>query len=135
MLLRPPATDRDSAIEAMVVGFRITSSTGFEVSDEALRDRAVSAYDRAYHPAGGARQLAAIIDTPDRTEGLAAVTVPTSVIHGDIDPLVAVTGGRATAAAVPGADLLIIPGMGHDLPAGAWPQIIDLIVATAKRAA
>lgn len=134
MLLRPQAPDRDSAIEAMVAGFRLTSSTGFEVTDEELRDRAVSAYDRAYHPAGGARQLAAIISTPDRTAALAGVTVPTSVIHGDIDPLVNVSGGRATAAAIPGAELLVIPGMGHDLPTGAWPQLIDIVVRTAKRA-
>ncbi|HEX3648667.1 MAG TPA: alpha/beta fold hydrolase [Pseudonocardiaceae bacterium] len=134
MLLRPQAPDRESAIEAMVAGYRLTSSTGFVVTDEELRDRAVSYYDRAYHPAGGARQLAAIIATPDRTEALAGVTVPTSVIHGDIDRLVNVSGGRATAAAIPGAELLIIPGMGHDLPTGAWPQLVDTIVRTAKRA-
>lgn len=134
MLLRPPAPDRDGAIAAMVAGFRITASTGFEVTDDELRDRAIDGYDRAYHPAGGARQLAAIIATPDRTEALAGVTVPTSVIHGDADPLIDVSGGRATAAAIPGAELLIIPGMGHDLPAGAWPQIVDTVVRTAKRA-
>lgn len=134
MLLRPPAQDRDSAIDAMMAGFRITASTGFEVTDEELRARAVDGYDRAFHPAGGARQLAAIITTPDRTEALGGVTVPTSVIHGDVDPLVDVSGGRATAAAIPGAELLVIPGMGHDLPTGAWPQIIDTIVRTAKRA-
>ncbi|HEY3752605.1 MAG TPA: alpha/beta fold hydrolase [Pseudonocardiaceae bacterium] len=134
ILLRPPATDRESAIAGSVVAFRVTASTGFEVTDESLRERAEAGYDRGYHPAGSARQLAAILTTPDRTEGLAAVTVPTTVIHGEIDPLVNVSGGKATAAAIPGAELLLVPGMGHDLPAGAWPQIVDAIVRTAKRA-
>jgi pimeloyl-ACP methyl ester carboxylesterase len=134
VLLRPPATDRDSAIAGSLVSYRVTASTGFEVTDESLRERAEAGYDRAYHPAGSARQLASIITTPDRTEGLAGVTVPTMVIHGENDPLVDVSGGHATAAAVPGAELLLIPGMGHDLPSGAWPQIIDAIVRTAKRA-
>ena len=62
------------------------------------------------------------------------MTVPTTVIHGEIDPLVNVSGGKATAAAIPGAELLLVPGMGHDLPTGAWPQIVDAIVRTAKRA-
>jgi pimeloyl-ACP methyl ester carboxylesterase len=61
--------------------------------------------------------------------------VPTVVIHGEVDQLVDPSGGRATAAAVPGAELVMVPGMGHDLPTGAWPQIVDAIVRTAKRAA
>jgi pimeloyl-ACP methyl ester carboxylesterase len=134
MLLRPPATDRASAIAGSIVAYRITASTGFEVTDESLRERAESGYDRGYHPAGSARQLASILTTPDRTEGLSGVTVPTMVIHGEVDPLVDVSGGKATAAAVPGAELLLVPGMGHDLPIGAWPQIVDAIVRTAKRA-
>jgi pimeloyl-ACP methyl ester carboxylesterase len=134
VLLRPPAADRAGAIAGSIAAYRITASTGFEVTDESLRERAENSYDRGYHPAGGARQLAAILTTPDRTEGLAGVTVPTMVIHGEVDPLVDVSGGKATAAAVPGAELLLVPGMGHDLPAGAWPQIVDAIVRTAKRA-
>ncbi|HEX5406144.1 MAG TPA: alpha/beta fold hydrolase [Pseudonocardiaceae bacterium] len=134
ILMRPPAADRESAIAGSVAAFRVTASTGFEVTDESLRERAESGYDRGYHPAGGARQLAAILTTPDRTAALGAVTVPTMVIHGEVDPLVDVSGGKATAAAIPGAELLLVPGMGHDLPTGAWPQIVDAIVRTAKRA-
>lgn len=134
VLLRPAAPDRESAIAGAVSGFRVFASTGFEVTDEYLRDRAAAAYDRGYHPAGGTRQLAAIIAATDRTEALHGVTVPTMVIHGEADQLIHPSGGHATAAAIPGAELLTIPGMGHDLPTGTWPQIIDAIVRTAKRA-
>jgi pimeloyl-ACP methyl ester carboxylesterase len=134
MLTRPPAADRAGAIEASIDAWRLIGSTGFEITDEHLRDRATVLYDRAYHPAGSARQLASIITTADRTEGLRGVTVPTMVIHGEIDQLIDMSGGRAVAAAVPDAELLVVPGMGHDLPTGAWPQIVDAIVRTAKRA-
>lgn len=135
VLLRPEAPDRESAIAAGVHANRVTASTGFEVTDEELRDRVTAAYDRAHHPVGSTRQIAAILASPDRTEGLHGVTVPTLVVHGEVDHLVDPSGGRATAAAIPDAELLMIPGMGHDLPNGAWPQIIDAIVRTAKRAA
>ena len=75
-----------------------------------------AAYDRAYRPEGTARQLGAILASPDRTEGSAGVRLPFLVIHGEADPLVTPSGGQATAAAVPGAKLLTFPGMGHDLP-------------------
>jgi pimeloyl-ACP methyl ester carboxylesterase len=134
VLTRPPAADRESAIEASVAAWRVIGSTGFEITDEYLRERGAALYDRAYHPAGAARQLAAIVTTPDRTEGLRGVTVPTMVIHGEADQLIDISGGRAVADAVPGAELLAVPGMGHDLPTGAWPRIIDAIVRTTKRA-
>jgi pimeloyl-ACP methyl ester carboxylesterase len=81
-----------------------------------VRERAGAAYDRAFHPAGNSRQFAAIATQPDRTARLAAVTAPTLVIHGEADPLVDPSGGRATAAAIPGARLHLVPGMGHDMP-------------------
>lgn len=133
-LLRPPAPSRELAIESSVAAYRLICSPGFEVTDEQLRDRATAAYDRGYHPAGSARQLAAILTTADRTAELGALTVPTLVVHGAADPLIDSSGGTATAAAIPDAELLMIPGMGHDLPTGAWPQIIEAITRTAKRA-
>lgn len=133
-LLQPVKPTREETIEARVVGYRVTASTGFEVTDDHLRERATLSYDRAYYPPGTSRQLAAILTATDRTEALHAITVPTTVIHGEADPLVDVSGGKATAAAIPGADLVLIPGMGHDLPTGAWPQVIEPIVRTAKRA-
>jgi pimeloyl-ACP methyl ester carboxylesterase len=132
-MLRPPATDRESAIAEIVAGYRAIGAPGFPATDEELRARATSSYDRGYHPAGSARQLAALLTASDRTEALHDVRVPVMVIHGEADPLVDISGGRATAAAISGAELLIIPGMGHNQPAGAWPQIIDAIVGNTER--
>jgi pimeloyl-ACP methyl ester carboxylesterase len=83
---------------------------------------------------GFARQLVAIMASGDRTEKLGGVTAPTLVIHGLDDPLVTPSGGEATAKAVPGAELLNIEGMGHDLPIPVWPQIIDAIVENTQKA-
>jgi pimeloyl-ACP methyl ester carboxylesterase len=80
------------------------------------------------------RQLAAIVASGNRTRQLRDVRVPTLVIHGTADRLVSPSGGRATARAIPGARLMRIPGMGHDLPRGAWPRIVDGIVENAARA-
>jgi pimeloyl-ACP methyl ester carboxylesterase len=132
---RPPAASREEAIRGSAQSSRVFSSPGFAVSDEYLLARATAKYDRSYRPAGRLRQIAAIAAAPDRTRALRAVTVPSVVIHGEADPLVHVSGGRATAAAIPAAELVIIPGMGHDLPRGAWPQIIDAIVGNIARAA
>ena len=82
-----------------------------------------------------ARQLGAILTTPDRTRDLESVAVPTLVIHGSDDALVNVSDGRATVAAIPGAELLVVDGMGHDLPREVWPEIIDRISALIDRAA
>ena len=133
-LMRPPASDREAAIAAAVATSRVIGSPGFEVFEADLTRRASAKYDRAFHPEGTQRQYAAIIASPDRTQPLGAVTAPTLVVHGEADPLIDVSGGRATAAAVPGAELLVIPGMGHDLPRGVWSAIVDAIVANAARA-
>jgi pimeloyl-ACP methyl ester carboxylesterase len=134
VLGRPPVASRADAIANAVAGSRVIGSPGFPVDDAERLRRATSKYDRAYRPFGTLRQYAAAAASPDRTAALRGVTVPTVVIHGDSDPLIDVSGGRATAAAVPGAELVIVPGMGHDLPRDAWPEIVDAIVRTAKRA-
>jgi pimeloyl-ACP methyl ester carboxylesterase len=131
----PPAANRDEAIENGVRGNRIIRSTGFEIVEPDVRERIAANYDRSYRPLGSLRQTAAILVSPDRTAGLHDVTVPTVVIHGTADPLVDVSGGRATAAAVPGAELVLIPGMGHDLPRGAWAQVLGAIGDNAAKAA
>jgi pimeloyl-ACP methyl ester carboxylesterase len=89
------------------------------------------AIDRAYHPVGFARQLRAIVTAPGRLERLHSLGVPALVIHGDADILVPVENGRRVAAAIPGARLLEIPGMGHDVPKRVWPQVVDEIAAIA----
>jgi len=92
-------------------------------------------YDRSNHPEGQARQLAAIMAHGNRAPLLASVRAPTLVIHGSDDPLVSVEGGKDTAAAIPGAELLLIPGMGHDMPAPLFPKLVDAISTHTHKAA
>ena len=133
VLTSPPTFDREAAIERGVRVWRVLQSPAYPRSDERLREMEAGFYDRAHYPAGSARQLMAILASPDRTAGLRSVAVPTLVIHGEADPLIDVSGGRATAAAVPGALLRTYPGMGHDLPDELWDEIVGEIVANTKR--
>ena len=135
-LIQPPARTREEVMDRRLQSQAITGSPDYPTSDAELRDRAGQAFDRSFDPAGGARQFAATLASPDRTADLAEVRVPTLVIHGADDPLIQVSGARATAAAIPGAELLVINGMGHDLPRQVWPQVIDRIsshIASAER--
>ena len=109
-------------------------SPGFPLDERGLRERAGLSFDRSHDPAGVGRQLAGILASPDRTENLRELKVPTLVIHGAQDNLVGVSGGRATAAAIPGAELAIIEGMGHDLPRELWAEIADRVAGLVKRA-
>ena len=122
------------AIESTLGVFDLIGSPGFERDNDELRRVAGLSWERGYDPAGSGRQLAAILAGGDRSRELATITVPTVVIHGTRDRMVPPSGGRATAQAIPGARLLMIEGMGHDLPRGAWPQIVDAIAANASRA-
>ncbi len=131
-LLTPPPADRAGAVEATVATARVIAGSLFD-EDEA-RSRATEAYDRCFHPAGPAFQIAAIAATGDRTERLREVDLPTLVVHGREDPLVTLSGGEATAAAVPGADLLVLGRMGHDTPPLYWSQMADAIFGVAVRA-
>ena len=88
-----------------------------------------------HHAARDQDGIAHVADRGDRTEALKQVRVPTLVIHGEVDPLVTLSGGQATGAAIPGAELLVIPGMGHDLPPEATPRIVEAIVANVRKAA
>jgi pimeloyl-ACP methyl ester carboxylesterase len=133
-LLAPPASDREGAVQRAVDTYRVIGSLGFEFDETGLRERAGLSFDRAYDPAGVARQLAAILTTADRTPDLARITAPTLVIHGAHDALMNVSGGRATAAAIPDAELLVVDGMGHDLPREVWPELLDRITALIGRA-
>jgi len=133
-ILSPPASDRAGAIERAVRAYRVVGSPGFPFDELGVRDRAGRSFDRAHDPAGAMRQLAAVAASGDRTAALRRVTVPTLVIHGRDDIVAAVSGGIATAQAVPEAELLIIEGMGHDLPRALGPQIIDRISRLVERA-
>ena len=121
-------------IEHMERLFGVIGSPGLPQDIEDLHAIASASYDRDHDPQGPGRQLAAIIASGDRTPELRRITAPTLVVHGSADPLVAPSGGRATARAIPGAELMMIEGMGHDLPRAAWPALIDAIAAHALSA-
>ena len=130
---RAPAT-REAAIEQGVASSQVIASPD-HFDEDLARQRSTAAYDRGWHPAGTARHLLAILSSGSRSEGLAGLSVPTLVIHGDQDPLVTPSGGQRTAEVVPGAELLVLEGMGHDLPAAYLGPVIDAITAHAARTA
>lgn len=133
-LMRPTPTERDEIIASSVETQKVIGSTGFPFDEERARERALSAYERCFYPDGAARQIAAITASPPRDEALGGLTIPTLVIHGDADPLVPIEAGIDTHESIPNSELLVIEGMGHDLPRGAWPQIVDGISKLSERA-
>jgi pimeloyl-ACP methyl ester carboxylesterase len=134
LFLLPPVITREGAMDRAVLFNRTVGSPAYPTDETELRDRAVRAFDRAFNPHGVARQLAAAMTTPDRTEDLRRLDLPTLVIHGAEDPVIAVSGGQATAEAIPGAALVVIDGMGHDLPRPLWPTVAEHIAALVARA-
>ena len=133
-LMSEPPTERAAFIEHSLASQHIIASDGLGNTEERWRARAAASFDRCFHPEGVARQLAAVGASPDRRPGLGALRMPVLVIHGAEDPLITLAGGEATAAAVAGSELLVIPGMAHDLPPDAWPTIVAAIVANVHRA-
>jgi pimeloyl-ACP methyl ester carboxylesterase len=130
----PPATNRDEAAERHLAGLRAWGSPAYFDVDRITAD-AHAAYDRCWDPEGRARQAMAIASSPSRVDALAALQVPTLVVHGDADRLVPPENGRATADSIPGARLEIVEGMGHDYPPQLWPRMIELITRHARSAA
>jgi pimeloyl-ACP methyl ester carboxylesterase len=128
-MLETGPTTRQGLIDQALVSWRRTGSPALGIDEAWVAEVTGRAFDRAFDPAGTLRQFAAIVGSPDRRPGLAAVAVPTLVVHGTIDPLVTPPGGEATATAVPGATLLLIDEMGHDLPRAVWPQVLDALAS------
>ena len=129
------APDGASLEEVIPYGININraiGSPGYPAAEERLRANIARDYNRSFYPEGAARQISAIMEDGDRRKRLAKVTTPTLVIHGVHDPLVPVEGGRDTAKSIPGAKLLEIEGMGHDLPLELVEQIADAVAAHAK---
>ena len=124
-LMSPPQSDRAAHVEQAVRNWAVLSGPLYD--PDRARRRAAASFDRSFHPLGSAFQFAAITADGDRTERLKEVACPTLVIHGRADRLIDVSGGEATAAAIPGARLLVLDEMGHDLPEPLWPQLIDAI--------
>lgn len=128
-----PATSREEAIQRALEASKLIGSPGFPFEPERVAAVAGRAYDRGFDPAGIVRQAAAVIASGDRTPRLRDLRVPTLVIHGLADPLVDPSGGRATAAAIPGARLVEIDGMGHSIPLPLVPRLVDEIAAHVSR--
>jgi pimeloyl-ACP methyl ester carboxylesterase len=126
-LLTGAAHDRETAAERMVRVFRVIGSPGYPRDEAWIRDAAARSFDRAHDPDGIRRQLAAIVTATDRRPLLRRLRMPALVVHGDRDLLIRPSGGHATARAIPGAKLVVFPGMGHDLPAELQPEIADEI--------
>lgn len=134
LLLRRAPQDREGYISHVVNVFSVIGSRGLPQDTELTREVAARMYERGVDPAGTGRQLGAIIASGDRTLQMHKIAAPTLVIHGSKDPMVAHSGGVATARAIPGARMITIQGMGHDLPSAAWPQLLDAISEHARAA-
>jgi pimeloyl-ACP methyl ester carboxylesterase len=126
-LRTPPPADREGYIDAVAQKSFVWSSKRY-ADLSAARELAAASYDRCYYPEGRGRQLAAIIASGSRADPLRSLQVPSLVIHGLDDTLIAPSGGERTAALIPGAHLLLLPDMGHDRPEPLWPQICEAIV-------
>jgi pimeloyl-ACP methyl ester carboxylesterase len=133
LFAKPPTTPEES-IQLAMVGRRALLGSGDPFDEAFERARATRAVQRAYYPVGTGRQLLAIMAAEPRLERLQSVRAPTLVIHGKDDILVPIENGRMVAAAVPGARLLELEGMGHDIPKRVWRQVIDAIAETARQA-
>ena len=129
-----PKVDLEGYLDHAVKGSQVIGSPGFPADEAEQRARILADYRRAFYPVGFLRQYAAVVASPDRRPRLARVTAPTVVVHGEADPLVPVEGGRDTAANISGAELRIVPGMGHDFPAALHDTLADAIFSAADRA-
>lgn len=133
-LLSPPASQRQEYIENHLKTFRIIGSPKFAFNEEYHRQLAGRLFDRSFYPVGMNRHFLAVLSQSNRKPALAKVKVPTLVIHGANDILVPVEAGKELAEVIPGAELLIIEGMGHDLPKEVWPSVVEAITKNTNRA-
>jgi pimeloyl-ACP methyl ester carboxylesterase len=134
LLFSPSPTDRDGHIARHLENLRAWGSPAC-YDEEWLSAQAGEAYDRCFHPQGIGRQMMAIMASGSRTTALGGVRVPALVLHGDADKLVDPSGGRRTAAAIPGARFVLIEGMGHDYPPAHWDRLVELVTVHARAAA
>ena len=134
VFLQKPADSKEDYAERIVKIFKLVGSPDFERDDDELRELADLSWERGIDPHGATRQLGAVLAAGNRTADVKRIDVPTLVIHGKADRLIRPSGGKATARAIPNARLELIEGMGHDLPRGVWPHILDGIEQTAERA-
>ena len=134
LVSQPPSTARADVVAHSVKNRRIYASTRWPFDEEAVAALAGASYDRAYYPEGAARQYAAILASPPRTERLKRLNLPALVMHGTADTLIPWQAGAHTAACIPGSEFVLIDGWGHDLPAPGAPLLVDYIAAFVRRA-
>ncbi|MGN6130601.1 MAG: alpha/beta fold hydrolase [Nocardioidaceae bacterium] len=134
LLLTPRGRSREAYLTQSARLWKMIGSPLYPDTPESVRDRAGETWDRGVSAAGVARQMAAILSQPDRSRRLRSLRVPTLVIHGMSDKMVHVSGGRATSRSVPGSELLLVPGMGHDVPVELHDTFVDAIRRNADRA-
>ncbi len=127
-----PTENLEAFLDSSVEGAKVMGGT-YPVNEALVREQALSDFHRSYYPVGFQRQYAGIMASPDRRPKLNTITAPTVVIHGDIDPLVPVEGGRDTAESIPGAELIIVPGVGHEMPAAVLDVFVDGILSAVAR--
>lgn len=133
MLKRPPPKgDFEAQLAHFVRLFRALSGPGFPIDEAALRARLQRSLTRSYHPAGTMRQLLAVVASGDRSALLRRIASPAWVVHGDADPLLPLPHGRDCAAKIRGAQLDVIPGMGHDIPPSLVPVLAERVIAHAR---
>jgi pimeloyl-ACP methyl ester carboxylesterase len=130
----PPPTSRTEVVNWTVALFKVIGSPGYPMDEAWIREVAGQSYDRSFDPAGVARRGLAVYASGDRTAALSRVTTPALVVHGDADPVFQLPAGCATAAALPHAELLVVPGMGHDLPREIWLTLVAAISQLVDRA-
>ncbi len=132
-LMAKPPSSRDGYVEQAVKTFEVIGSPAYPMDEQHFREVVGRAHDRCFHPPGVARQLHAVNCSGDRSRALRGLDLPALVVHGTADPLVRLTGGKATARAIPGARLHLIEGMGHDLPHQLHGELADAIDQNARR--
>jgi len=133
-LIAPRSPGREAYVQTSAALWRLIGSPQYPIDHDVLAARAGETFDRGFEARGVLRHMLAVLTQPDRTRRLRSLRMPTTVIHGLEDRMVHVSGGRATASAVVGAELLLIDGMGHDLPAALYPTLVQAVRATADRA-
>jgi pimeloyl-ACP methyl ester carboxylesterase len=132
-MIAPRSGGREQYVENSATFWQKIGSPGYPEPIQEAIDRAEVTWDRGFSATGVVRHMLAVLTQPNRTASLGEITMPTAVIHGLKDRMVHVSGGRATARAIPGCELVLVPGMGHDMPAALHDQIVSVITRTAAR--
>ena len=134
MISRPASQTIEGIVEHYVRLYALIGSPAYPSPPAYLRDRFTTSVKRSYRPAGTARQMIAIAADGDRSPVLGSIRMPTRIIHGQADPLVPVAAGHDLKAKIAAAEIDVIDGMGHDLPAPLYPRFVDGIATAAGRA-